>query len=120
MNLLQVFRQPVGASRRWSKQAVSTVRPRLCIVDRNFPKQETFLGMIRQAGFEQTKYRNLSTNSPVSVKAQHFAKRTFRTEHPVDFRVVGAASQLGNVGRGHAQLFGNHRRIRVGLDQLHR
>ena len=27
---------------------------------RNFPDQETFLGMIRQAGFEQAKYRNLS------------------------------------------------------------
>ena len=27
---------------------------------RNFPDQETFLSMIRQAGFEQAKYRNLS------------------------------------------------------------
>lgn len=27
---------------------------------RNFPDQETFAGMIRQAGFEQVKYRNLS------------------------------------------------------------
>ena len=27
---------------------------------RNFPKQETFLGIVRQAGFEQAKYRNLS------------------------------------------------------------
>jgi demethylmenaquinone methyltransferase/2-methoxy-6-polyprenyl-1,4-benzoquinol methylase len=27
---------------------------------RKFPDQETFLGMIRQAGFEQAKYRNLS------------------------------------------------------------
>lgn len=27
---------------------------------RNFPDQETFLGMIRAAGFEQAKYRNLS------------------------------------------------------------
>ncbi|MBC7180325.1 MAG: bifunctional demethylmenaquinone methyltransferase/2-methoxy-6-polyprenyl-1,4-benzoquinol methylase UbiE [Roseovarius sp.] len=27
---------------------------------RKFPDQETFLGMVRQAGFEQAKYRNLS------------------------------------------------------------
>jgi demethylmenaquinone methyltransferase/2-methoxy-6-polyprenyl-1,4-benzoquinol methylase len=27
---------------------------------RRFPDQETFLGMVRQAGFEQAKYRNLS------------------------------------------------------------
>lgn len=27
---------------------------------RQFPDQETFLGMVRQAGFEQAKYRNLS------------------------------------------------------------
>ncbi len=27
---------------------------------RKFPDQETFLGMIRQAGFEQAKYRNLT------------------------------------------------------------
>jgi demethylmenaquinone methyltransferase/2-methoxy-6-polyprenyl-1,4-benzoquinol methylase len=27
---------------------------------RNFPDQETFLGMVRAAGFEQAKYRNLS------------------------------------------------------------
>ena len=27
---------------------------------RNFPDQETFLGMVRTAGFEQAKYRNLS------------------------------------------------------------
>jgi demethylmenaquinone methyltransferase/2-methoxy-6-polyprenyl-1,4-benzoquinol methylase len=27
---------------------------------RNFPDQETFLGMVRQAGFENAKYRNLS------------------------------------------------------------
>ncbi len=27
---------------------------------RNFPDQETFLGMLRQAGFENAKYRNLS------------------------------------------------------------
>ncbi|SFT99769.1 bifunctional demethylmenaquinone methyltransferase/2-methoxy-6-polyprenyl-1,4-benzoquinol methylase UbiE [Sedimentitalea nanhaiensis] len=27
---------------------------------RNFPDQETFLGMVRRAGFEQTRYRNLS------------------------------------------------------------
>ncbi|WP_439124927.1 ubiquinone/menaquinone biosynthesis methyltransferase, partial [Marivita sp.] len=27
---------------------------------RRFPDQETFLGMLRQAGFENTKYRNLS------------------------------------------------------------
>jgi len=27
---------------------------------RKFPDQETFAGMIREAGFEQVKYRNLS------------------------------------------------------------
>ena len=27
---------------------------------RNFPDQETFLGMVREAGFEQAKYRNLT------------------------------------------------------------
>ena len=27
---------------------------------RKFPDQETFLGMVRDAGFEQAKYRNLS------------------------------------------------------------
>ena len=27
---------------------------------RNFPDQETFLGMVRAAGFEQAKYRNLT------------------------------------------------------------
>ena len=27
---------------------------------RRFPDQETFLGMVREAGFEQTKYRNLT------------------------------------------------------------
>jgi demethylmenaquinone methyltransferase/2-methoxy-6-polyprenyl-1,4-benzoquinol methylase len=27
---------------------------------RNFPDQETFLNMVKQAGFEQAKYRNLS------------------------------------------------------------
>ena len=27
---------------------------------RNFPDQETFLGMVKQAGFEQAKYRNLT------------------------------------------------------------
>ena len=27
---------------------------------RNFPDQDTFADMIRQAGFEQVKYRNLS------------------------------------------------------------
>ena len=27
---------------------------------RNFPDQETFLGMVRQAGFENAKYRNLT------------------------------------------------------------
>ena len=27
---------------------------------RRFPDQETFLAMVRQAGFEQAKYRNLS------------------------------------------------------------
>jgi demethylmenaquinone methyltransferase/2-methoxy-6-polyprenyl-1,4-benzoquinol methylase len=27
---------------------------------RNFPDQETFLRMVKQAGFEQAKYRNLS------------------------------------------------------------
>ncbi|WP_150122076.1 ubiquinone/menaquinone biosynthesis methyltransferase, partial [Sulfitobacter sp. HI0129] len=27
---------------------------------RNFPDQETFLGMVRAAGFEQARYRNLS------------------------------------------------------------
>jgi demethylmenaquinone methyltransferase/2-methoxy-6-polyprenyl-1,4-benzoquinol methylase len=27
---------------------------------RNFPDQETFLGMVRSAGFEQAKYRNLT------------------------------------------------------------
>ena len=27
---------------------------------RKFPDQETFLGMVREAGFEQAKYRNLS------------------------------------------------------------
>jgi demethylmenaquinone methyltransferase/2-methoxy-6-polyprenyl-1,4-benzoquinol methylase len=27
---------------------------------RNFPDQETFLGMVREAGFENAKYRNLT------------------------------------------------------------
>lgn len=27
---------------------------------RNFPDQETFLGMVKNAGFENAKYRNLS------------------------------------------------------------
>jgi demethylmenaquinone methyltransferase/2-methoxy-6-polyprenyl-1,4-benzoquinol methylase len=27
---------------------------------RNFPDQETFLGMIKNAGFENTKFRNLT------------------------------------------------------------
>jgi demethylmenaquinone methyltransferase/2-methoxy-6-polyprenyl-1,4-benzoquinol methylase len=27
---------------------------------RNFPDQETFLGMVKAAGFEQAKYRNLT------------------------------------------------------------
>lgn len=51
-NVIPVMGQIVAKDRESYQYLVESIR--------KFPDQETFAGMIRQAGFEQVKYRNLS------------------------------------------------------------
>ncbi len=51
-NVIPVMGQIIAGDRDSYQYLVESIR--------KFPDQETFLGMIRQAGFQQAKYRNLS------------------------------------------------------------
>ncbi|MGR3322709.1 MAG: bifunctional demethylmenaquinone methyltransferase/2-methoxy-6-polyprenyl-1,4-benzoquinol methylase UbiE [Pseudooceanicola sp.] len=51
-NLIPAMGQVIANDRDSYQYLVESIR--------KFPDQETFLGMVRQAGFEQAKYRNLS------------------------------------------------------------